>query len=110
MAINYKVLGQVAPSASVATTLYTVPVDTQAIISSITVANRGTAAERFRVAVRPDGASLSNEHYVAYDILLNVYSTVALTLGITGDASDVVTVESDGGNLTFAAFGTEITL
>ena len=43
MAATYKVLGQVNPAASTATTAYTVPSATEAVISTITAANLGPA-------------------------------------------------------------------
>ena len=39
MATTYKVLGQSAPSATTATTLYTVPAATSTVVSSISVVN-----------------------------------------------------------------------
>ncbi len=47
MATNYKVLGQSNPSATTATSLYTVPAATQAIVSTITVCNQAASAARF---------------------------------------------------------------
>lgn len=108
MATTYKVLGQVSPSATTATTLYTVPASTSTVVSTLSVANRDTAAATFRIAVRPAGASLANQHYVAYDTLIAPNSTIAFTLGITLAATDVVTVYSSSANLSFSAFGSEI--
>lgn len=109
MATNYKVLGQSAPSATTDTTLYTVPAATQAVISTITVANRATTAATFRIAVRPDGAALANQHYVAFDVLIDPNATTTFTLGITLGDTDVVTVRASTANLSFCAFGSEIT-
>lgn len=109
MATNYKVLGQSAPSATTDTTLYTVPASTQAVLSTVTVCNRGTSAPTFRIAVRPDGAAIANQHYVAYDAVIVGNSTIALTLGVTLGDTDVVTVRASNGDLSFAAFGSEIT-
>lgn len=108
MPTNYKVLGQSAPSATTDTTLYTVPAATEAVISTLTVANRGTAAATFRVAVRPNGAALATSHYVAFDVSLAANSLLSLTLGITADATDVITVRASTADLTFSAFGSEI--
>lgn len=109
MATAYKVLGQSAPSATTDTTLYTVPASTQAVISTISVANRSTAPATFRIAVRPDGAAIANQHYVAFDAPLNANDIVTLTLGITLGDTDVVTVRSSSANVSFCAFGSEIT-
>lgn len=108
MATVYKVLGQVAPSATTATTAYTVPSATEAVISTITVANRGTAAATYRIAIRPDGASLSNEHYIAYGVAVAINDTTPLTLGLTMNAADVLTVYASTADLSFGVFGSEI--
>lgn len=108
MATNYKVLGQSAPSATTATTLYTVPASTQAVISTITVCNRGTSSGTYRVAVRPAGASLANQHYVAFDAPLGAKVSETWTLGITVEATDVVTVYASSADFSFSAFGSEI--
>jgi len=108
MAIAYKVLGQSNPSADTLTTAYTVPASTEAVVSSIVVANRGAADTAFRIAVRPNGATVSDEHYIAYDTAITANSLVALTLGVTMDASDVLSVYADDATLSFNVFGQEI--
>ncbi len=104
----YKVLGQVAPSATTATTAYTVPSSTQAILSTIVVCNRAASSGTYRIAIRPDGASLANTHYVAYDIVIAANDSTALTLGITLGDTDVVTVYASSADMTFSVFGSEI--
>ena len=106
---THKVLGQSNPSATTATTLYTVPSSTQTICSTLSVANLGTAATSYRIAVRPAGATLANSHYIAYDTPIAGNDSVLLTLGITLAATDVVTVYAGNTNLTFSLFGVEIT-
>lgn len=109
MATNYLVLGQVAPSATTNTTLYTTPLSTQAVVSTVTVCNRAGAQATFRIAVRPDGAGIANQHYIAYDSLIQPNDTVALTLGITLGDQDVITVYASSASMSFNAFGTEVT-
>jgi glucose-6-phosphate dehydrogenase assembly protein OpcA len=109
MATNYKVLGQSAPAATTATALYTVPSATEAIISTIVVANRAAAARSYRIAIRPNGDSLANQHYLAYDVAIAANDSTALTLGITVDAADVVEVYASAADLSFTAFGSELT-
>ena len=90
------------------TTLYTVPAATSAVISTITVANRSTASATYRVAIRPAGATINDKHYIAYDVVVGANDTTALTLGITLAATDVVSVASSTGDLSFSLFGSEI--
>jgi len=108
MAITYKVLAQSAPSATTNTDVYTVGAGKQAIISTITICNRSASAASYRIALRPDGATIANSHYIAYDVALAANDTTALTLGITCDASDVVTVYASTADLTFSLFGSEV--
>jgi glucose-6-phosphate dehydrogenase assembly protein OpcA len=102
-----KVLGQINPSATTATTLYTVPSAKSAVISSLTVCNQASTAATFRVAVRPAGATLAAVHYVAYDVAVGAADTTALTLGITLATTDVVTVYASTANISFHAYGDE---
>lgn len=108
MAANYKVLGQSAPSATTATTLYTVPSATEAVVSTIFVCNRGTDAATYRIAVRPNGATLANQHYIAYDVLILGSTSTAITVGLTMDAADVLEVYASSANLSFNVFGSEL--
>ena len=109
MAISYKVLGQSAPTAATATTLYTVPAATEAIISTINVVNtHASTADVIRIAVRPDGATLANEHYLVYGLSLSAGATFTYTGGITVNATDVITIYSTNGTSSFSAFGSEI--
>jgi glucose-6-phosphate dehydrogenase assembly protein OpcA len=108
MPTTYKVLGQSNPSATTATTLYTVPASTQAVISTIVIANLTASAATFRIAVRPAGATLANSQYIAYDITVGASDSTALTLGVTMNTTDVLTVYASTANLTFTAFGSEI--
>ena len=108
MATTYKVLGQSNPAATTLTTLYTVPASTQAVISSISVANLTATAATFRIAVRPAGASITNAHYLGYDITVGASDTTIITVGITMNATDVLSVYASTANLTFQAFGSEV--
>ena len=108
MATNYKVLGQVIPSAATATTLYTVPASTQAVVSTITVCNQAATAATYRIAIRVAGASLATSQYIAYDVSLPANASDTLTLGITVGATDVITIYSSTATMSFSAFGSEI--
>ena len=109
MANAYKVLGQTGDASANDVTLYTVPSSTEAVVSTIVVCNRENATNTFRIAVRPDGATLSQSHYLAFDSEIQANDTITLTLGITIDASDVVSVGASDTNVSFSLFGTEIT-
>ena len=108
MATNYKVLGQALPAANTATSLYTVPTNTQAVVSNIHVCNTGAAAATYRIAIRPSGAALSSVHYYAFDAAIAPGKNGSYVEGLTLGAGDVITVLSNTGTVTFHAFGSEI--
>jgi hypothetical protein len=110
MATRYKVLGQVAPSATTNTTLYTVPALKETVVSTLVIANRSGANASYRVAVRPAAATLANEHYVAYDVAVGGGDSTTLTLGLTLATTDVITIYGSTANLSFSLFGSEIDL
>lgn len=108
MATTYKVLGQVNPSATTATTAYTVPSATQTIVSSISVCNQAATDAVYRIAVRPNGATLAAEHYIVYGATVPASDSTFFTLGLTLDAADVITVYASSATLSFNIYGSEI--
>jgi len=108
MAMVYKILGQKSPAATTDFNLYTVSGSKQAIINCITVANRDANSATYRISVRPDGATLTTDHYIAYDVQIGSNSSVSLNLGLTLDTNDVITVQSSTALVTFNAYGVEI--
>jgi glucose-6-phosphate dehydrogenase assembly protein OpcA len=108
MATTYKVLGQVNPTAATPTTLYTVPAGTQTVVSTISVANLTGGELSFRIAIRPAGETLASKHYIAYDAKVAGNDTTFITVGATLGATDVITVYESAADITFNAFGSEI--
>jgi len=109
MATAISVLGQSNPLATTLTTLYTVPAATTTACSSIVVCNRSATATSFRIAVRPAGAAISNEHYLFYDVAIAGNDTFVATIGITLAATDVVSVYATLATLSFNLFGQQNT-
>ncbi len=103
------VLGQSNPLAAVLTALYTVPGSTDAIVSTLSVANRSAVPTSFRVSIAPAGAVDSLEHYQYYDIPIPANDTFAATLGWTLAATDVIRVYATLATLSFSVFGVELT-
>jgi hypothetical protein len=106
----YKILGQAAPANTNEAALYTVPSNTQTIVSSIIVTNTTAAIATCRIFVRNNGATAATSNAIVYDAPVPANDFIAVTLGLTIDATDVITVRSGTANsLTFHAFGTELT-
>jgi hypothetical protein len=110
MATRYQVIAQSAPSATTDTTFYTVPALKEVILSTLVIANRAATGATYRVAIRPAGATLANQHYIAYDVNVGASDSTTLTLGLTLAASDVITVRASTADLSFSAFGSIIDL
>lgn len=109
MAIDYKILGQVHPSNSSETDLYTVGAGKSAIVSTMTITNVTGSVATARVHARIAGATTGHVNAILYDVAIAANSVAAFTLGITLAATDVVTVKTSGGaTLTFQLFGSEI--
>ena len=108
MAFTYKVLGQSALSATTNTDVYTVGAGKQAVVSTITVANRSATPASYRIAVRPAGATIANQHYIAYDVAIAANDTTVLTIGIALGAADVITCYASTANISIGVFGSEI--
>ena len=105
----YKVLGQVKPSAATATTAYTVPASTSAVISSINICNTSsTIAESVNISIRIAGAAADDKQYIYEGLLLQPAESVNAVLGVTLATTDVITVYSVGGYASFNIFGSEI--
>jgi len=108
MATTYKVLGQVNPTATTPTTLYTVPSATSTVVSTIAIANQAGTSGTYRIAVRPAGAALAAQHYIVYGATVAASDSILLTLGITLATTDVITVYASSATMSFSAFGSEI--
>jgi hypothetical protein len=109
MAETPKVLGQLNPGAAALTDVYTVPGDADAVVSTITVANRSSVATAFRIAVSPAGAVITDKHYLYYDIPIPGNDTFTTTIGISLAATDVIRVRATLATLSFNVFGIERT-
>ena len=108
MADTLKVLGQVAPADTDDADLYTVPENTQTTVSSLVACNLTGNTPNFRVAVRPLGASVENEHYIYYGKVMAANDSIFIIIGITLSDGDVITVRSSAADeISFSLFGVE---
>jgi len=97
----------VNPSANTLTTLYTVPADTQSIISTINVCNTASTDATYRIAVTSGGSPVLG-NYIVYGATIAGNETVAFTQGITMDAGDILAVFANTASVAFNAFKMEI--
>lgn len=109
MAEAYAILGQSAPAATTATTLYTGPSSTQTIVSVVFVCNRSSTPATFRLGVDDAAAGDGNSDYLFYDCPIAGNETVEVGRGIVLEATDLLRCYASTANLTFSAFGVKIT-
>jgi len=109
MAITYKILGQVLSTANNTSNVYSVPIATSTVVSTITVCNQSANAATFKLSVRPTSEALDAKHYINYDTPIPGNDTITLTLGFTLSANDVVESNSSTSTVSYSAFGSEIT-
>jgi hypothetical protein len=109
MATAYKVLGQVSPSATTETDLYTVPAATSAVASSVIVCNRSAVLSTFRISIAVAGGATANKDYIYYDLPIGANDTFIATIGVTLATTDKVKVYASNTNLSFSLYGSQIT-
>ena len=109
MADAIKVLGQVAPSATTTTVLYTVPNLAQTTVSSLVICNRNSGNQTFRVSIHVAGAGADNKQFIFFDKEITANNTLSVVIGITLNQADVVKVYSSTSDMSFNIFGVETT-
>ena len=107
MSQSSKVLFQSKPSAVTSTEVYTCPISTSCVFSSLVICNQGSAPDRVRLSVAIGGAVLDPSQYIVYDLPLQGNDTYVLTGGVSLTASDKVRVYSTNGTSCFQGFGLE---
>lgn len=98
---------QARPAAAVTVDLYTVPAVTRTLISTILIANDDNVPTTYRVLVALAGAADAPVQRLAPDVSIPAHAVDGFTIGGTLNATDVIRVESGGGNVNFHLFGVE---
>jgi len=110
---TYKILGQVNPSANTQSNVYVVPAATEAVVNSITVANQGTSNVSYSVIVMPSAEfatpASNGKYFLIRGSSMPGGDTATLTLSLTLPAGAVLAANTNSANLSFSAFGVEIT-
>lgn len=108
MPTDYRVLGQVLPSANSLTTLYTVPAAKQAVCSTIAICNQSVTAATYGICVRQAGASQTASQYLAMGATVPGNDTIFMTIGISLTATDVISVSASTATVSFNVFGSQL--
>ena len=114
MANTYKILGQLNPTSNTQGNVYVVPAATEAVINSIQVANQNpTTNASYSILVMPSAefaAPASNgKYYMIRGSTIPAGDAATLTLSLSLPAGAILAANTNSANLSFSAFGVEIT-
>ena len=105
------IVKQSKPSAATLTDIYTVTAASNAVVSSIIVANQSATATSFRISVAPAGAADATSQYLYYDIPIGGNDTFVATIGFALNGvttQDIVRVYNTLATCSFTLFTREV--
>ena len=112
MANTYKRLGAINPSANTQTNVYVIPAATQSVISTVAICNQGANATTYSLALMDSSqfnAAAPAATFLVRNAALTGSDTIFLTVGLTGNAGSILVANTPNANISFSAFGSEIT-
>ena len=113
MANTYKILGQLNPTANTQGNVYVVPAATEAVINSIQIANQSTTNASYSLIVMPSAnfssPASNGQYFIIRGSMIPFADAATLTLSLSLPAGAIVAANTNSGNLSFSAFGVEIT-
>lgn len=105
----HKQLFASAPAATTLTAIYTVASGTSAIISTLSVCNRGATPVTIRLSHAALGAADATNQYFMYDASLPPNTSTYFTIGITLAATDILRAYVSAAQVTLIGWGEERT-
>lgn len=109
---NFKRLGAINPSANTQTNVYVVPAATEAVISTFTVCNQSTTNASYSLIVMvasEHAAPAPASSFLVRGASVPAADSIILTLGVTANAGSIIAANTNSPNISFIAFGSEIT-
>lgn len=88
-------------------TIYTVPSNTETIVTSIFISNTSNSTETYDFAVVPDGETLSDIHYIRKSVELPANDFNNIETKLTLSAGDQIVAKSLYNNIQINIFGVE---
>lgn len=104
-----KVLGQSQGGSSLGAyiTLYTVPTNTNVVVSTVSVCNTSAVDYRYRIAISTTTTPIA-ANWIAYDSIVSANDTSFITVALTMDPTyRFLIVSSENSAISFSAFGSE---
>jgi hypothetical protein len=108
MATDYKILGQITPSANTLTNVYITGASTQAIVGTITIHNFSDSNASYSLVVRPTSQSLNTQHFIVRGGVIPARELVSITGAVTMNSSVLLAANTNNGSISFNAYGAEI--
>ena len=111
MANTYKRLGAINPSANTQTNVYVVPAATSAVVSTITICNQSASNASYSLALMAPSefsATAPTATYIIRGGVVPPADTIAISIGLTGNAGSVLVANTSSANISIGAFGSEI--
>ena len=91
----FKQLGAITiTNASSESTVYTVPVSSETIVSSILINNKTASDTTIRLSHVPSGGSIGNAYYIIYNEVITAGGRMDVQLGVTMATGDVISAYS----------------
>lgn len=112
MAIQEKQLGQLRPSGTTATSIYSPAASTTAIIKNIVICNTSSTSAKFSIYLDDDGSTYSENTALSFEQSIPAKTTVVPFEGFfpMNNENGNLAVQTDSANaLTFTVSGAEIT-
>jgi len=111
MANTYKRLGAINPSANTQTNVYVVPAATSAVVSTITICNQAATNASYSLALMSASefnAAAPTATYIIRGGVVPPADTIAISIGLTGNAGSILVANTNSPNISFGVFGSEI--
>lgn len=102
-------LGESAPSAATATTLYDCDSSAGAAVAYVSVCNRSTTPTSFRLGVDVGGSGDTDSQWSYYDCPIGANETLEVMRGTTMADNDLLRCYATLATLSFNAYGVEVT-
>ena len=109
MAQTYEILGQLSPTANTLTNVFVTGASSSAIVGTITLHNFSDSNTSYSLVVRPINETLANKHFIIRGGVLPAREMISITGAVTMNASAILAANTNGGSVSFNAYGVEIT-
>ena len=105
----YKILGQILPNANTLTNVYVTGASASAIVSALTITNLTDSNSSYSLVVRPINQTLGDNHYIIRGGVLPGREQITISSAATMNSSVILAANTNGTNVSFQAYGAEIT-